>query len=182
MAGIMVLFHISASHADQSDAFSGFDLILNELSLLGFSRSDWGMRMGKTDVYFGEVKVVDDTHVVIHKVFVEINLESFSKLYGARVFVDQIQLTWWDNMWQAVIADKIYLVCKDFSPCSQSFHINESEALAGSGFKTLRLFAKHDKSNWEEKGSSNPPDTLFTSSYLKDVIEGLDGSGFLTVL
>ncbi len=89
--------------------------------------------MGETDVYFGEVKVVDDTHAVIQKVFVEINLESFSKLYGARVFVDQIQLTWLDNMWQAVIADKIYLVCKDFSPCSQSFYINESEALAGSG-------------------------------------------------
>ena len=179
MAGIMVLFHISDSHAGQSDTFSGFDSILNDLSLPGFSRSDWGVRMGKTDVCLGEVKVVDDTHVVLPKVCIEINLESFSKLYGSRVFVDQIQLMRLDNIWQAVIADKIYLVCKDFSPCGKSFHINESEVLAGSGLKTLRFFAKHDQSNWEEKESSNSPDTLFTSSYLKDVIEGLDVHGLL---
>ncbi len=43
MAGIMVLFHIFASHAGQSDTFSGFESILNELPLPGFSRSDWGI-------------------------------------------------------------------------------------------------------------------------------------------
>ena len=140
MVCILITIYSPVSHAGLDDTNTDFDLHHNSLPLPGFSRADWGYSYGGVNFYFGRVKVLDHSHIVIQKLYAEVGSENSPALEGVRVFIDQLEFIGDAQKGWVISADNIYLGCRQNSNCSKTFQTDEQEILIG--LDSLKVFAE----------------------------------------